>query len=314
MKGGGHQHKASVWSVLLLGSRSAVVGIGARIGAFFGSAQKSPQLSSRGYTIVEVMIFMAVTGALFAMIAVTFSGRQAEAEFSTATREMESRLQDVINDVSTGYYLNNGGFTCRNSGGAPAFTGITTAQGKNDDCIFIGRVAQFDLNTGNTAYNVYTAAGVRQILSGGSSRDVQDLTEARPRLIAQPDSPVDVIDAQQLPVGLEFANMYYVNGAARTRIQAIGFFGTFATYAGGGVIPGTISVDVLPIVAGGNTQGAVVAGVRALNGSSFKNPSDGVYICFNSTGLNKYVELKIGGGGRQLSTDLFTRDGRCPAV
>jgi hypothetical protein len=273
---------------------------------------KKPQ----GYTVVEVMIFLAVTAGLFVAVATTFRGRQAEAEFSTASRDMESRLQDVINDVSTGYYSNPGNFTCTNSAGTPSFGTSSTQQGKNDDCIFIGRVAQFDLAGSNgTSYNIYTAAGVRQISFGVSTRDVQDLTQARPRIVGRTNNPNDaIIDSQQVPVGLEFANMYYTNGGPPQRIRGVGFFSTFATYDSQGLKPGTISVNVLPIASVGNTQQLFIPAVNAITEASPKNPSGGVTICFNGNSTNKYVELRIGGGGRELSTDLAIRDGRCPVV
>lgn len=57
---------------------------------------------SRGYTIVEVLIFMAVSGLMFVMAVVFVSGKQANAEFRQGLYVVNSDIRSVINDVANG--------------------------------------------------------------------------------------------------------------------------------------------------------------------------------------------------------------------
>jgi hypothetical protein len=295
MKGRGSQTKTHIKSVV-----SSIRGI------FPVSANR------QGYTIVEVMVFLAVTTALFVMIAGTFSRRQAGTEFSIAARDMESRLQDIANDVSTGFYNNPGNFRCRVSGGAPVIDTVeANEQGTNDDCIFIGRVAQFDLNVGDgKQYNIYSVVGARQT----SGRDVENFDEARPRAIANPVSPVDLTESQQLSPGLVVRSMYAQYGANRQRIRAVGFFTSFGS-GSAATDPSSLSVNIVPLGFGTpNTKDAIVNAVSGISNGYFSlvgNPPDGVVVCMDGDATNQHAILKLGGNERQLATDLTIGEGTC---
>ena len=62
--------------------------------------------NTAGYTILEVMIVMTVTGALFATTALLLSGKQAQSEATQSVRRLESELQLVASEVGNGYYQN----------------------------------------------------------------------------------------------------------------------------------------------------------------------------------------------------------------
>jgi hypothetical protein len=271
-----------------------------------------------GYTITEVLIFLAITSALFVLIAGTFSSKQAQTEFSVAARDMESRLQDVINDVSTGFYNNPGNFQCAlNAGGEPIISSGSTPLGENDQCIFIGRVAQFDLaGAAGKAYNIYSVVGARQVTTGGTTRDVADFNEANPCAIAAGHlcSTVNNPDNEQIPSGLVLRYMYARDAGAPILIRAVGFFSSFGSFSGGAFQPGSLNVNVVPITALSNAQGAVVTSIAGLNNASLQNPSRGVLLCFDGPSANKYVELKVGGNDKDLSTNLEIRVGTCPVT
>jgi hypothetical protein len=299
MKGWGSQMKTHIKT------RLNFVGLLWRRSASFASARQ-------GYTIVEVMIFLAVTMGLFAMIAGTFSGRQATTEFSVAAREMESRLQDIANDVSTGFYNNPGTFRCTLSGGAPLIDTVSpTAQGTNNACIFIGRVVQFDLATSAKDFNLYSVVGARQ----ASGHDVLDFNEAHPRALANPVSPVDLTEAQQIPPGLVTRSMYADYGGTLRRIRAVGFFSTFGGTSAS-VDSTSLNVNVIPLgfAPTGNAKADVVSNISTITNayfSSFANPSGGVLVCMDGDRTDQHALLKLGGNNRQLTTDLTIGGGTC---
>ena len=69
--------------------------------------------NSYGYTIVEVMIFLAVSSLMF-LIAVGFiSGKQNNVEFTLSVNTLKSDIQQVFNNVSSGYYASRNNFSCR---------------------------------------------------------------------------------------------------------------------------------------------------------------------------------------------------------
>ncbi|HSX44369.1 MAG TPA: hypothetical protein VLE69_03715, partial [Candidatus Saccharimonadales bacterium] len=74
---------------------------------------------SGGFTIVETMIVLAVTGFMFFSAMLFISGQQAKTEFTQAAHETEAKINDVLNDVSTGVYNNKGDFRCDYIGGSP---------------------------------------------------------------------------------------------------------------------------------------------------------------------------------------------------
>ncbi len=119
-----------------------------------------------GYTIVEVLIFMAVSAAMFVSAMLLIGGQQNKAQFQTAVKELEATIRSTLGDVSTGYYRNKAGFGCSLNGGVPNFTASANAQGTNQECITIGRVLHFDV-ANNTALNIYDIVGRRQYNPSG---------------------------------------------------------------------------------------------------------------------------------------------------
>jgi hypothetical protein len=271
-----------------------------------------------GYTIVEVMIFLGVTTALFVMIAGTFSGRQARAEFSTSARDMESRIQDIANDISTGYYNNPGNaFQCRVSGSNPPVidSADTNEHGSNDDCIFIGRVAHLDLaGVSGEQYNLYSVVGARQVTSGGSSRDSENFTDAKPRPITSPPfaSSVDLTETIQAPSGVILKSVYADYGTGKIRIRAVGFFTTFGA---GSADPTSLSVNIIPLAGppAGASKADVTGAISGITDAAepFFNPPSGVVICMEGSGVDQHALLTIGGNRSRLTTDLKIGEGSC---
>ena len=98
-------------------------------------------ISGAGYTILEVLIVMAVTGVIFMATILTFGGRQATTEFTQGVRDYESKIQNVANDVYSGFYPN--GYQCTaNPGTAPHIDAapVPGRSGANIGCISLGKV------------------------------------------------------------------------------------------------------------------------------------------------------------------------------
>jgi prepilin-type N-terminal cleavage/methylation domain-containing protein len=115
-----------------------------------------------GYTIIEVMIVLAVSGFMF-LIATTFiNGKQAHTAFTAGVNEMASQLQDAIQQVNAGEYSDIP-LTCT-PGSPPQFANSASpSQGTASGCVFVGKFFHFWTNQGPSAYEVFTLGGNRLV-------------------------------------------------------------------------------------------------------------------------------------------------------
>lgn len=268
--------------------------------------------NKQGYTIVETMIFLAISGLMFVMAAVFISGKQGTAEFRQGMNDINSNLQQVINDVGNGFYPSNSGFTCSSSGSDLAFTSATsTTQGANLGCVFLGKVVQFGANSNTANYYVYSVAGTQLTTAKTTPAN---FGEAVPRVIYTPD----LTDKKVLQWGVQATAMYDNNGT--TPLSAIGFFGSF----GGGLQSGSQVVNVVAINPNTDlttTSGSdepTMAGTTINAGivDSHVRPHPNILICFKGS-ANQYGSVTIGGGsGQKLTTAMkisTTSISGCPA-
>lgn len=105
------------------------------------------QRVSAGYTIVEVMIFLAVSTALLVAGMKLVSGKQAQVDFDQTMRDTQSQIQSWIGDVSNGFtggdpnqqYCSTSG-----SGGRPIIKAKPVGIGNiQPQCVFLGKAIQF---------------------------------------------------------------------------------------------------------------------------------------------------------------------------
>lgn len=296
--------------------------------------------SNSGYTIVEIMIFLAVSGLLAATTLSMVSGRQNNAEFNQSVREMDATIRDVINDVSTGYYPNSDKVKCQKGAivGDPVilaeFPG--TKQGTNSECVNIGKVIQFaPLGTNNTGIRVHTIAGHR--LKPGATSEVASVIEAKGKVIAKgtvaADSTVpDDYEDYSFGGSINISNVRYTyTGPAPTTrdTAAIGLFTTFSSYSGSFLSTGSSNTNLIPIAS--NTAAPAYTFTLNLSTGLFvdylnrqlqkKNPTaptpditattnpTNVEICVLSMVSKQKARITIGGSGRKLTTNVDIKNG-----
>jgi len=111
--------------------------------------------------MVEVLIVLAVTGALFISAVALITGRQGQTEFDTSIHEIQSEIQQTVTEVSNGFYPNLGNFTCTASISGPTISGGSTGQGSNTGCIFLGKAIQFGMpSTDPEQFDTYSIAAL----------------------------------------------------------------------------------------------------------------------------------------------------------
>lgn len=274
-----------------------------------------------GFTIVEVMIVLAVTGALFISAATLIAGRQNRTEFTVAINNVQTQIQQIISDVSTGFYptANNINCSVNGSGTAPTFSSGSNDQGSNQDCLFMGKAVEFGVaSTDPEQFWVYSLAGLRQT-SGGF--DVQSIVEANPKVMAEnvANPSGAATDQKTLQNGLTTGKMTYTDAGATKNIIAIAFVSDLAQNSNG-LVSGAQAVNVLPIATTGGqsvpntTTASTVTSINANLTTAPVNPDGGVSICFVSGTTNQSGIITIGGSNqRQNSVTLSIRSTKtCP--
>ncbi len=272
-----------------------------------------------GYTIVETMIFLAVSGALFISAMLLVNGQQQKAQFSQATRDFDSKMQDIMNNIATGYYTNIG-VSCQGHTGPPPTPptlsgGTLNQQGQNLDCIYVGQVIQFAPNNlRDSGLRIYDIAGNKLASPGKESAS---LFETKPVVIAPGQAPSSIPNSFEdftLSGGLTIKKVTYDNGAGLQPVGELGFITSFASYSGGIIQSGsaTTKADILAIGPSDPVTNDLGANSKVivdyLNGTlrnptpGVYNPSRGVKICLQSGGTNQVAIETIGGASTEVNS------------
>ena len=112
-----------------------------------------------GFTIIEVMIVLASTGALLLIAMTVIGGQVASTSFQTSSRSFATELQNIANQVTSGQYIYNN-FSCSLSGGAATISTVNgLSQGQNVGCDFLGKNIYIPSLNGSNTIKIYSVAG-----------------------------------------------------------------------------------------------------------------------------------------------------------
>lgn len=265
----------------------------------------------QGYTIVEVMIFLAVSGLMFVIAAGFVSGKQVNAEFKQGLNAMNTQITQITNDVGNGYYPSLSNFSCVASpaGGTPPQFGTATSvsQGGNKGCVFMGKVIQFaPQGTNNLGYNIYTLAGRQYKLDASDGNTPASFAEAKPTLVV--GSPIDLTDRSKTQWNVRITKVITGSSDPRpnTQLSGIGFFSSFGTFDTGGTLnTGSQNTIVVPIYGTVNESESTMQNDIANSVIDTNiDASPNLIICI-AGGNSRYGTVTIGssnGQGQRLST------------
>lgn len=267
-----------------------------------------------GYTIVETMIFLAVTGVLLISAMSLMNGRQATVQFSQGVTDAQSRMQDAIGQVASGFYPNDGSFTCeaRVASSPPVFTNVPSPQGTSNDCVYLGKALAFNNTSGGEGgYTVFSLAARRL---NDAKHEVSSLDEALPTPIA----PLAIADnrpntTEKFIFDYGIAVTRVINPKTGARYSTILFLSTLPKFQGstGTLASGAQRVSFAGLVGSTMTENDYQTAAR-LNGfgsaSVDMNPPDGIVICLadepSATSAKFKAMLTIGEGASQTAVKL----------
>lgn len=168
---------------------------------------------SGGYTVIEVMMFLAVSGLLFVSAMVAIGGQQAHTEFNTSVGEVNAKFQLWVDQVVNGFTSSNAtslpsDVNCAVGGdGRPQLSqvasGTSKKRGANDECIFLGKAIQITDSSASDNNKIYAYSIIgRRTLSTATNDVVSNIYDAQPAAAADVSNPrLDLTETFLIPNG-----------------------------------------------------------------------------------------------------------------
>ncbi len=147
------------------------------------------QKGEGGYTLIESIMYLAVTSALLLVVLAGVSSRQSAVQYSQSIRNLESLFMDVANDVKDGLH-GIPRVTCSPSASGGLAISPNNAPASTDSCVFLGKIISFGEDRNPNSYKVYTVVGSRTEADSSSVSNSR-IGSVRPT-IASPGRSSDV--------------------------------------------------------------------------------------------------------------------------
>lgn len=249
-----------------------------------------------GFTLFEVMITMAVSGALLVSAIIMFGGQQTKVQFSQGVKNLEETLQDIMNDTSTGYFPRST-YSCSPGPDGPVIsTSVVSEQGANQGCVFLGKA----LHLKSTGMDVYPLIGNRLDTSSPTATFKTSL----------PLPVVELMDSKTYLWGIELYEIWWNDTStshfADGRLIVFGTTpnGTGSAGAGGYFNSGVQKVNTYtssgPTAAVGDASS--VNAIKSALRTDLSWPSGGtVTLCFRDSSSRQHAGVIVGGGSAGLS-------------
>lgn len=109
-----------------------------------------------GFTIIEVLLFLAITGLVFLVGFAGIRGSFSDVQFTDSMRSLHSYINKEISQVTDGLNIRSDNINCIYIAGSPgggssldgkvylSSTGTVEERGKEQDCLILGRYFAFD--------------------------------------------------------------------------------------------------------------------------------------------------------------------------
>lgn len=206
--------------------------------------------------MVETLVFLAVTGAMFTGAVGVFTSQQRATQFSQSVRQFEAEISDVINNTSTGVFPELFDISCSYAGAVIQFTRTAGSEsGKGNGCMFVGQAVQVGINPFSTDTNRFV---IQTLVGSNLAVNTSNFSQTYPSALYSGGgfgSPVfDTSEDGQLEWGLEFGPSFYVDGTDTYYASGFGvFYSRFGeTNRGNEFVSGASSVSLYAITANGS--------------------------------------------------------------
>jgi type II secretory pathway pseudopilin PulG len=191
-----------------------------------------------GFTIIEVMIFLAVSGVTFLIAAAFINGKEAQAEYTQGMNQANVNIRTLINNVSDGNYPASTKYTYRciliRDKAYLIPTTSTSGAKTSPGCVFVGQKLQINSNT---------MTGCQFI--GPDGQCTSTLGTPPTDVVSEKPNPVPTLTLNtDWPNGLILKKLWDT-GTSSTTLSAVGFFSTPPDDGGGVYSNGSQPVSIL---------------------------------------------------------------------
>lgn len=274
--------------------------------------------NAQGFTIIETLIFLGVSAVIMVSVLSLVGGSQNKAQFQQAVYDTDQQINDVVDNVSNGFYNKVGKINCTvtATGSIKIDDTVDTELGANKDCMFIGRVIRLGVENQADRMTVYDVAGVREI----DGIQVTTLATAKPTLISPGTKPAtfnfpDASEKKTLKGGFSATKMFYKDSSNIVHdIRGMAILSNFAQSSGGANLkPAAQPITVFAIESTTISQNSREFVDKANDQSNYISDlgTDGITVCFDSGTTDQHAIIKIGGTGQSNKTQLEIKDGKC---
>ena len=265
-------------------------------------------LKANGFTIIETLIVLAISGSMLVAVVAMISGQQGKTQFQQSINQVSQQIQQIIGDVSNGYYpVSN--ISCSASGSSVDIIRLNgSSLGTNSDCVLVGKVIQFYQTQTSVPqqYTVYSMAGLRQ--PNGTVINPIAIAPGLNRYSTIPDNST----VGSLANGISLAYTTYTDISGTTQANNSKAFAILTNPITGAGVTDTSGAQQINIYA---VNGTDAGALSANNVSAINMPANFVHItgysiCLTSGTTNQSGFITIGGGSRKLSVVLTIKDGK----
>lgn len=245
--------------------------------------------TQRGFTIIEVILFLAISGLLLTVAIATISASINSSRFNDTIRSTTSYLQRQYNEVATGQSDRSDSVACDTATGQIT-TGTPSPAGMTD-CVIMGRFIKLE----GAEFTVRYITGHRSSLVGISSDDVTAIMEMDPQVAGA----AVYAGEYDVPWGIDLVN------------TALSGTPTASPSTGFAIIQSPASGNVLYFTEENITATEPVLDPAFINTNNLNRTAQ---LCFADNSLiSRTGRINIGNGRGQeiIQTDLATQGG-CP--
>jgi len=176
-----------------------------------------------GYSIVEVMIVLGISGIIFVSGWALFAGQSAETGFNQAVQDLASEISFRTKEVSASTLFNAQGYSCNVNGNPPRAT-LSAGSGSqtgNQDCLVLGKA--FEVLSGSSDIYIHTVLGNRlNYVSGVSVGPSGSLGEANPTTATVADG--DLTYGYKLSSSTKILSSKTTIGSGETASSLVGYY------------------------------------------------------------------------------------------
>ncbi|NBW29417.1 type II secretion system protein [bacterium] len=260
----------------------------------------SARVYPRGFTIVEVLIVLAISGVIMVATLPFISNKQNNTQFTVGIRQIQNQLQEILNNVSTGNVTvpASVNYSCTSSNGAgPVITSTLSNLGTNFGCQYIGMGIYFDKNS------MQIIPIIGQKYSDSNLTKVTSLASAKPCpmiFVTNGCSQVNGATTINYPSSITMSKYSNTIGTGLVAIYSITSISSDVSNGSGGVDLLNLGLNAL-IGTGIPNSGNILA-------STYNLPID---ICFNSGTNSNSGVIHLSPKGNPTSVDLDIGSVKC---